>query len=72
MLIVNYDLFLLKGIDDLTPPIRRWIYLATTFADMLCPLMTYSFIFVGTCVIIGVFVNAYKSLVFTKETIELG
>lgn len=48
------------------------MYLATTFADVACPLMTYGFIFLGTCVIIGVFVNAYKSLVFTKETIEIG
>ncbi|KAJ8958438.1 hypothetical protein NQ318_002224 [Aromia moschata] len=55
-----------------TPPIRRWIYLATTFADIACPLMTYGFIFLGTCVILGVFVNAYKSLMFTKETIEIG
>ncbi|KAJ8975761.1 hypothetical protein NQ317_004811 [Molorchus minor] len=61
-----------EGIDDLTPPIRRWIYLATTFADIACPLMTYGFIFLGTCVILGVVVNAYKSLVFTKETIEIG
>nr|CAH7723411.1 unnamed protein product [Callosobruchus chinensis] len=65
-------MWLEEGIDDLTPPIRRWIYLATTFADVACPLMTYGFIFLGTCVILGVFVNAYKSLVFTKETIEIG
>ncbi|CAH1980103.1 unnamed protein product [Acanthoscelides obtectus] len=65
-------MWLEEGIDDLTPPIRRWIYLATTFADIACPLMTYGFIFLGTCVILGVFVNAYKSLVFTKETIEIG
>ncbi|CAH1164763.1 unnamed protein product [Phaedon cochleariae] len=61
-----------EGIDDITPTIRRWIYLATTFADIACPLMTYGFIFLGTCVILGVIVNAYKSLVFTKETIEIG
>ncbi|VEN62054.1 unnamed protein product [Callosobruchus maculatus] len=65
-------MWLEEGVDDLTPPIRRWIYLATTFADIACPLMTYGFIFLGTCVILGVFVNAYKSLVFTKETIEIG
>lgn len=63
--------FIFQGIDDLTPAIRRWMYLATTFADVACPLMTYGFIFLGTCIIIGVFVNTYKSLVFTKETIEL-
>ncbi|XP_015836616.1 scavenger receptor class B member 1 isoform X2 [Tribolium castaneum] len=65
-------MWLEEGIDDLTPPIRRWIYLATTFADVACPLMTYGFIFLGTCILIGVFINAYKSLVFTKETIEIG
>ncbi|XP_056647456.1 scavenger receptor class B member 1 [Diorhabda sublineata] len=61
-----------EGMDDLTPSIRRWIYLATTFADIACPVMTYGCIFIGTCIILGVFVNAYKSLVFTKETIEIG
>lgn len=65
-------MWLEEGIDDLTPPIRRWIYLATTFADVACPLMTYGFIFLGTCILIGVFINAYKSIVFTKETIEIG
>ncbi|XP_018563143.1 scavenger receptor class B member 1 [Anoplophora glabripennis] len=65
-------MWLEEGVDDLTPSIRRWIYLATTFADVACPLMTYGFIFLGTCVILGVFVNTYKSLVFTKETIEIG
>lgn len=48
------------------------MYLATTFADVACPLMTYGFIFLGSCVLIGVFINTYKSLVFTKETIEVG
>ncbi|XP_019869131.1 scavenger receptor class B member 1 isoform X2 [Aethina tumida] len=61
-----------EGIDDVTPAIRRWMYLATTFADVACPLMTYGFIFLGSCVLIGVFINTYKSLVFTKETIEVG
>ncbi|KAG5889692.1 hypothetical protein JTB14_010030 [Gonioctena quinquepunctata] len=61
-----------EGIDDLTPTIRRWIYLATTVGDIASPLMTYGCIFLGTCVILGVFVNTYKSLVFTKETIEMG
>ncbi|XP_063927291.1 scavenger receptor class B member 1 [Zophobas morio] len=60
-----------EGIDDLPPPIRRWIYLATTFADVACPLMTYGFIFLGGCILVGVFINGYKSLVFTKETIEI-
>ncbi|XP_017779230.1 PREDICTED: scavenger receptor class B member 1 isoform X2 [Nicrophorus vespilloides] len=61
-----------EGISDVTPPIRRWIYLATTFSDMASPLLTYGFIFLGSCVLIGVFINTYKSIVFTKETIEVG
>ncbi|XP_050299903.1 scavenger receptor class B member 1-like isoform X2 [Anthonomus grandis grandis] len=65
-------MWLEEGIDDLTPPIRRWMYLATTFAEIACPLFTYGCILFGSCLVIGVFVNAYKSLVFTKETIEIG
>lgn len=65
-------MWLEEGIDELTPPIRRWIYLATTFAEMACPLLTYGCIVVGSCLIIGVFVNAYKSLVFTKKSLEIG
>lgn len=56
----------------MTPAIRRWVYLATTFSDVAVPLLTYGSIFMGSCVLVGVFVNAYKSLVFTKETIEIG
>ncbi|KAF7274136.1 hypothetical protein GWI33_013180 [Rhynchophorus ferrugineus] len=65
-------MWLEEGIDELTPPIRRWMYLATTFADVACPLMTYGFIIFGSCLIIAVFVNAYKSIMFTKKTIEIG
>lgn len=65
-------MWLEEGVDDLTPEIRRWIYLGTTFADVASPIMTYGFIFLGSCVVVGVFINTYKSLVFTKETIEIG
>ncbi|KAL1502465.1 hypothetical protein ABEB36_007602 [Hypothenemus hampei] len=65
-------MWLEEGIDDLTPPIRRWIYLATTFAEVGGPLITYGCIFFGSCLIVGAFVNAYKSVVFTKKTIEIG
>lgn len=65
-------MWLEEGIDELTPPIKRWIYLATTFCDIASPLLTYGFIFIGSCILIGIFVNGYKSLVFTKETIEIG
>lgn len=56
----------------MTPPIRRWIFLATTIADVACPLITYGFLVTGVCILIGIFINAYKSIVFTKETIEIG
>jgi len=65
-------MWLEEGISDVSPPIRRWIYLATTFSDIASPLLTYGFIFLGSCVLIGVFINTYKSIVFTKETIEVG
>lgn len=61
-----------EGIDEVTPAIRSWIYLATTIADVACPLMSYGFIFLGSCVLLGVFIKAYKSIVFTKQTIEIG
>lgn len=61
-----------EGISDVTPSIRRWIYLATTFADMASPMFTYGCILLGTCILIGIFINTYKSIVFTKETIEVG
>lgn len=65
-------MWLEEGIDELTPPIRTWILLGTTIADVVCPLITYGFIVMGSCILVGVFINAYKSLVFTKETIEIG
>lgn len=64
--------FFFKGVDELTPPIRRWIYLATTFCDIASPLVTYGCIFLGSCIVVAVIVNGYKSLIFTKETIEIG
>ncbi|XP_066149330.1 lysosome membrane protein 2 isoform X1 [Euwallacea fornicatus] len=65
-------MWLEEGVDELNPTIRRWIYLATTFAEIGGPLMTYGCIFFGTCLVAGVLVNAYKSAVFTKKNIEIG
>lgn len=65
-------MWLEEGIDELTPPIRRWMYLATTFAEIACPLMNYGFICFGICLIAGVFANAYKSVMFSKKTMEIG
>ncbi|XP_011875402.1 PREDICTED: scavenger receptor class B member 1 [Vollenhovia emeryi] len=61
-----------EGIEELTPSIRRWVYLATTFADIAVPCMTYGMILVGLMIIITVFVMAYNSPVLAHEAYELG
>lgn len=71
-MLLNLQYYYLQGIDELTPPIRRWIYLATTVADVAAPLLNYGCMLFGSCILIGVFVNTYRSLVFTKGTIEIG
>lgn len=61
-----------EGIEELTPPIRRWVYLATTFVDIAVPCVTYGLILVGLTIIIVVFVKAYNSPILAHEAIELG
>ncbi|XP_066584790.1 scavenger receptor class B member 1 [Prorops nasuta] len=61
-----------EGIDELTPPIRRWIYLSTTFADVAVPCITYGMILVGLITIFTILVKTYNSVVFRHEAIELG
>ncbi|XP_026680876.1 protein peste [Diaphorina citri] len=61
-----------EGIGDLPPNIHRWIYLATSFAPNIAPILEYGFIIFGSLVLIVVFVRAYKSLVFTQENLERG
>lgn len=61
-----------EGIEELTPSIRRWIYLATTFSDVAVPCISYGLILVGFVTIITTFVKAYNNVVFTHEAIELG
>lgn len=66
-------MWLEEGVEELTPPIRRLIYLATTFADIAVPCLTYGMILVGLTIIIIVLVKANKnSPVLTHEAIELG
>ncbi|XP_035719198.1 scavenger receptor class B member 1-like [Vespa mandarinia] len=65
-------MWLEEGIEELTPSIRRWVYLATTFADIAVPCVSYGLILVGLITIIVVFVKAYNNVVFTHEAIELG
>ncbi|XP_019931364.2 scavenger receptor class B member 1 [Aedes albopictus] len=69
-------MWLEEGVSELTPPIRRWIYLATVFAPMALPIVSYGMILTGTFALIYVFVRAYKNFVFTSdpttEFLEMG
>lgn len=65
-------MWLEEGIEELTPPIRRWVYLATTFADIAVPCITYGLILIGITAIVTVLVKAYNSPVLAHEAIELG
>lgn len=70
--ILTSKLFTNQGISELTPPIRRWIYLGTVFAPTAIPLMSYGMIVGGAFLIIFVFVHAYKNFVFASDpTVEL-
>lgn len=64
-------LFLLQGISELTPSIKRWVYLATTFSSVAGPMLSYGCIIFGIFLLVCVFIKAYKSFVFNRETIEL-
>lgn len=57
--------------SDLPPGIRRWIYLATTFSPIAGPILSYTMIAFGMLILVCVFVKAYKSFVFNRDTIEL-
>ncbi|KOX78694.1 Scavenger receptor class B member 1 [Melipona quadrifasciata] len=61
-----------EGVEELTPSIRRWIYLATTFSDVAAPCTSYGLILVGIVIIFVVFMKAYNNPIFTHEAIELG
>ncbi|XP_058827375.1 scavenger receptor class B member 1 [Topomyia yanbarensis] len=69
-------MWLEEGVSELTPPIRRWIYLATVFAPTALPILSYGMILTGTFALIYVFVRAYKNFVFTSdpttEFLEMG
>ncbi|XP_063392440.1 scavenger receptor class B member 1 [Cydia fagiglandana] len=60
-----------EGIHEVTTPIWRWIYLATTVGPIAAPLLTYSMIVFGTLTIIAVFIKAYKSFVIGQNSIEI-
>lgn len=65
-------IWLEEGVDELTPEIHRWVYIATTAADFIIPSVEYSFIVVGALTLAAVFVRTYKGVVFTAENLERG
>lgn len=69
-------MWLEEGVSELTPPIRRWIYLGTVFAPIGLPILSYSLIVIGAVMVILMFVRAYQSFVFTNdpalELLEMG
>lgn len=65
-------MWLEEGVSELTPPIRRWIYLGTVFAPIALPVLAYSLIVSGVLMVIFMFVRAYQNFVFTNDpTVEL-
>lgn len=65
-------MWLEEGVDELSPSIRRWVYLATTFTDIAVPLITYGLILVGVACLVLASYKAYNNVVLTHEAIELG
>ncbi|XP_058793511.1 scavenger receptor class B member 1 [Phymastichus coffea] len=65
-------MWLEEGVDELTPSIQRWVYLATTFADIAVPLTTYGLILVGLASLLWVTYRTYSNAVLAHEAIELG
>lgn len=65
-------MWLEEGIDELTPAIQRWVYFATTFADVAVPCITYGLIFIGLITLVTVFVEGHYNIIPTHEAIELG
>lgn len=68
--------FYFQGVAELTPSIRRWIYLATVFGPAALPILSYSMILAGSFMLMFIFVRAYKNFVFhsdpTVELLEMG
>ncbi|XP_016966731.1 lysosome membrane protein 2 isoform X3 [Drosophila biarmipes] len=69
-------MWLEEGISELTPAIKRWIYLGTVIAPSAVPIGSYLMILGGAFAIIFSFVRAYQNVVFardpTLEILEMG
>ncbi|CAK1546487.1 unnamed protein product [Leptosia nina] len=64
-------MWLQEGIEDVTTPIWRLIYLATAFGPIAAPVISYSLIVAGILLIIYVFIKAYKKFVLGQNSIEI-
>ncbi|XP_033160635.1 lysosome membrane protein 2 isoform X1 [Drosophila mauritiana] len=69
-------MWLEEGISELTPAIKRWIYLGTVVAPSAVPIGSYLMILGGAFAIIFSFVRAYQNFMFaqdpTLEILEMG
>jgi len=41
-------------------------------AEVAAPLLSYGSIVLGTLILVGIFIKAYRNILFTKETLEKG
>ncbi|XP_050685744.1 scavenger receptor class B member 1 [Leptidea sinapis] len=64
-------MWLEEGIDDLTTPIWRYMFLATLVGPILAPVISYSLIIVGILIITYIFIKAYKNFVIGNNSIEI-
>ncbi|KAF4517067.1 hypothetical protein B566_EDAN006384 [Ephemera danica] len=61
-----------EGVSEVTPEIHRWIYLATTFADVAVPVFSYGIALIGFFVLACSCARAYRRVIFSKANIEKG
>ncbi|XP_060656552.1 lysosome membrane protein 2 isoform X2 [Drosophila nasuta] len=69
-------MWLEEGISELTPAIKRWLYLATVIAPHAVPISSYLMIVGGASAVIFSLVRAYQNFVFGRdpslEILEMG
>lgn len=59
-----------QGIHEITTPIWRWIFLATTVGPIAGPALTYSMILFGLSILSYIFLKAYKNFVLGQNKLE--
>ncbi|XP_072948437.1 scavenger receptor class B member 1 [Epargyreus clarus] len=60
-----------EGMENLSTPIWRWIFLGTTVGPIMAGLISYGLIIIGLATLITVFIKAYKNFVFSQNSIEI-